>query len=402
MDGAARWRDGLRLDGWPGRAAVALVAAAGLVLAWRIAAGLWAPIGSGNMAFSDAFAHWSYARFAAAHPGPAIYDRAAMAAFQQGLFDGVRQSLPFAYPPPYLFLVLPLAAFGLWQAALLWGAVSVAAFVVAVCAGRWRSLPVLLAVLAPATVLCLGYGQNGLLVAAMLAGGMRLLPARPGWGGVLLAMACVKPQLALLLPVALLAGRQWRAIGAAGATGLALVLGSAAWLGPQAWLEWIGSTREQGAFAAAWIGAFRQPTVTATLAMLGAGRTGALMVQAVVAGVVALGVAWAWRRGPSAAAAGAVLAGALLATPYGFVYDLPVALAAVIGLAAGRARLAWPEAAAMGAALLLPAVLHLTSRFFWTGPVVLMALFVVCLWQAGKSSSCEQKEAKNFTRSLNE
>ena len=50
---------------------------------------------------------------------------------------------------------------------------------------------------------------------------------RQVWAGILLGMATIKPQLGLLLPVALVAARQWRALAAAAATVAALVLLSA-------------------------------------------------------------------------------------------------------------------------------------------------------------------------------
>lgn len=376
------WRAGLRLDSRLARFIAALIIAAGLYLGWRIGVRLWGPIRSGNLVFNDLFAHWSYAGFAVTHPGPAIYDPAAMFAFQSSLFDGRLRVLPYVYPPPYLFLVLPLAAFSLWHAAVLWSLASMAAYLTALFAGRWRTWPVLLAALGPATVICIAYGQNGLLIAALLIGGLRLLPTRPGWAGMLLALACTKPQMAVLLPVALLAGRQWRAIATATATGLALVLASAAWIGPQAWLGWIDAVQDQGAYAATWISAYRQVTVSATLSLLGLDRPAGLLVQAAVAALVALGVVLAWRRGPTLPAGCALLAGTLLATPYGFLYDLPVAAAAAFGLASTRSRLAWPEVAICAATLLLPAILHLTSRFFWTGPATLAALFLLCVLRA--------------------
>ncbi len=174
------WKAGLRLDSRLALAILCLIIAAGLFLGWSIALRLWGPIRSGNLVFNDLFAHWSYAGFAVAHPGPAIYDNEALFAFQRSLFDGRLRALPYAYPPPYLFLVLPLAAFSLWHAAVLWTLASVAAYLAALFAGRWRRWPVLVAALGPATILCIGYGQNGLLIAAMLIGGLRLLPTRPG------------------------------------------------------------------------------------------------------------------------------------------------------------------------------------------------------------------------------
>ena len=51
-------------------------------------------------------------------------------------------------------------------------------------------------------------GQAGFLTAALFVGGMALLPKRPFAGGLLLGLLVVKPQLGLVLPFALLAGRR--------------------------------------------------------------------------------------------------------------------------------------------------------------------------------------------------
>jgi len=64
----------------------------------------------------------------------------------------------------------------------------------------------------PATIWTIGYGQNAFLTAALLGAGTLLLDGRPAVAGVLLGMLCYKPHFALLVPVALLAGRRWLAI----------------------------------------------------------------------------------------------------------------------------------------------------------------------------------------------
>ena len=66
-------------------------------------------------------------------------------------------------------------------------------------------------------------------------------------------LVCTKPHLAILLPVALLAGRQWQAIAAALATGLVLIAASTLWIGPQAWLDWFQAIPGQADSAANWI-----------------------------------------------------------------------------------------------------------------------------------------------------
>lgn len=67
-------------------------------------------------------------------------------------------------------------------------------------------------------------GQNGFLSTAALLGGMSLLARRPFVAGPVLGLLSLKPQLALLLPVALLAGREWRAIAGGIVSFVALTL----------------------------------------------------------------------------------------------------------------------------------------------------------------------------------
>ena len=64
-------------------------------------------------------------------------------------------------------------------------------------------------------------GQAGFLIAALFIGGMALLPKRPLLGGMLLGLMVIKPQLGLVLPFALAAGREWRAFAGRGALGRA-------------------------------------------------------------------------------------------------------------------------------------------------------------------------------------
>ena len=68
---------------------------------------------------------------------------------------------------------------------------------------------------APAVFINAVGGQNGTWTAALFGGGLSLLERRPLLAGGLLGLLIYKPQLALLIPVALLAGRHWRAFAAA-------------------------------------------------------------------------------------------------------------------------------------------------------------------------------------------
>ncbi len=150
---------------------------------------------------------------------------------------------PFIYPPvtlmlavafcwlPYIAsLVAFLAATGALLAAALW---------------RWetdarRRAWLIAGVFAcPATAYTIGSGQLSFLVAASVLAGMAWLDTRPFLAGLAFSLLCLKPQFVPLIPVALLAGRHWRAIAGGFAGGIGLVLASTAMTGVGAWIAWV-------------------------------------------------------------------------------------------------------------------------------------------------------------------
>src|SRR5205807_196242 len=86
-----------------------------------------------------------------------------------------------------------------------------------------------------------GLGQNGFLTAALFGAGTLLIDRRPVAAGLLFGALCYKPQFALLLPLALAAGGQWRAIAAAAASAGAFVLLSLALFGADTWQAWLAT-----------------------------------------------------------------------------------------------------------------------------------------------------------------
>jgi hypothetical protein len=69
---------------------------------------------------------------------------------------------------------------------------------------------------------------------------------------------------------------------------------------------------------------------------------------------VAAAVWRAFRSGPTTAAIAALQFGTLLATPFGFVYDLPIVTLGIAALLAARERISIPQALLAAGALLLP------------------------------------------------
>ena len=154
---------------------------------------------------------------------------------------------PWVYPPSYLLFVLPFgltdlvtsyAVFQIATAALL-----VAVIVAGSGNGRRRAWVVAAgALLCPAAAANAACGQNAFLIAAIVVAGVRLLSTRPLLAGAILGLATIKPQFAIFIPVALIAGRQWRALVAAGASALLLAAASALAFGLGIWIRWVNQT----------------------------------------------------------------------------------------------------------------------------------------------------------------
>ncbi len=365
-------------------------------VAWALLAGLAAwfavhmlasiapPLLAGHWAFNDFFAHWSYARFAQAHPPGEIYDRDALHAFQVALAGGPVAQLPFAYPPLFLLVLWPFGWLGYPQAYALWIGLTLAAWLWASLAGQATGRAAALLILAPATALMACYGQTGFLTAALLVGGMRLLPARPLLAGVLLGLLAIKPQLAVLVPVALAACGAWRAIAAAALTVAAGVLLSGALLGWAMWPDWLAQLPVQAAFAEASINHLRKPTIMANLLLAGVAPAIAHAVQAALA-LAMLPLVWiAYRRGPDPQALAVLIAATFVGAPYAFLYDLTLLTNAALVLLAARPATVWrlADTAIVVLALALPGVLNLTSRFYWLGGVTLLLLLGLTMWRA--------------------
>jgi hypothetical protein len=160
---------------------------------------------------------------------------------QQQLFAQLRPGVVFndgqwfISPPPLAWLAVPLTALGPSPAFYVWFTLSLlalaAAWWLAAPGSGWKRSLWLLAALAWYPVLYgLSLGQPILFVLLAVAGCWKLGEAgKPYLGGVVLAAATLKPQLALVLPAVLLVAGHWRiaagfAIPAAILAGLSIAM----------------------------------------------------------------------------------------------------------------------------------------------------------------------------------
>ena len=166
-----------------------------------------------------------------------IYDIDAFTSLQNVLFaDRLPSEVrfrPFIYPPIWLLMLLPFAGLAVGQAYALF--LSGTAALATVLEGR-HDWPGWLAILvSPAAVWVALTGQNTFFSLALFYGGFRLLDQAPAAAGILLGVLAYKPQLWALVPVALIAARQWRVLAWTLGTALALSLASLAVFGVDLW-----------------------------------------------------------------------------------------------------------------------------------------------------------------------
>ena len=306
--------------------------------------GLWLARGD-SPRFGDFFALWTFGRFALTQPLPGIYDPAGLQAFQHSLDAGFSAAYPFFYPPSFLLLAVPIGWLPLVPAWLIWCCSTALLYIAAALGRRWRHRAAAALLVAPTTLLCIVAGQSGLLTGALMLGGLRLVRGHPWAGGALLGLLVLKPQLGLLIPVALVAAGEWRAVAAAALAAAAAIGLAVLAFGGDIWLVWAQTLAATADLALRHRDEVvrMMPTVAGGLFDLGL-PDGVVRVLQLVAGLAAALVTWrAFRRGVTAEAAAVLTMATFLATPYAYIYDLPMVTGALVLLALTR-RLSLAEA----------------------------------------------------------
>lgn len=250
-----------------------------------------------------------------------------------------RPDIPFYgwhYPPPFLMIASLLARLPYVPALIAWQLSTLMLLLLLIR----RIVPgrdaMLAALGCPVVLICLGHGHNGFLTAALIGGGMLLLDRRPWLAGLLLGCLVYKPQFALLIPPVLIVTGNWRALlGAAVASTALCTLTFALWGWPvwQAFIDSLPLTRhiviEQGS-----TGWEKIQSAFSAIRMWGGPVPLAYAVQTLMTGAAIFAALFASRRGSRAPRGAAVLAAALLSTPYVLDYDFVVLGAAIAFMAA--------------------------------------------------------------------
>ena len=177
-----------------------------------------------------------------------IYDQGLVALDQQRLVPGSREQ-PFISPPTVAWIVAPLAMLPPSTAYVIWAVITFAAFALAMAfsgisrgLGRWVAV---VGALTPWWVMhAVNVGQVVPLVAAGLVIAWRLLrDRRDVLAGIVLSCVLLKPNTAMLVPLALLFATRYRALAAWAATTGLVGLVAIAVLGPHGVTSYVDQMR---------------------------------------------------------------------------------------------------------------------------------------------------------------
>ncbi|MBX9710906.1 MAG: DUF2029 domain-containing protein [Xanthobacteraceae bacterium] len=270
-------------------------------------------------------------------------------------FDGY---FGWHYPPPFLFIAAALAKLPYTAAFAGWVALSFVPYLFVIRALTGHRIGWMLACAFPVALTNAIVGQNGFLTASLIGSTLYLMPKRPVLAGLCLGLLTYKPQYGLLFPLVLIAAGQWRTFAVAAVTGATLA--GLSWLafGTQTWAAFfIWLPRASQAFLSSGFAEFgKMQSVLSLTRFLGGSDRLAWILQWGMTASVMLALIVLWRSRVSYEIKAAALAtGALLATPYLYLYDMvvlaiPMALIVRMGLASGFRN---HELAALGMAVAL-------------------------------------------------
>ncbi len=314
----------------------------------------------GEVRICDFAAFYSAARLSQREGGVAPYDGKKMYAAEK---EFVEPDFPWPlywnYPPPNLVFMSPLSALGYHQALTAFLLFQAGLFFLLVTQTFKHPEACLAMFASPAVITCISYGQNGLLNAFLLCGGLWLVPGYPLTAGFLLGCLLYKPNICVLVPLALLAGRRYRALAAMTVTVLAWMAVSVGMFGMEPWWKFVaGMGRIEGLLQSGRLPLddMFSPYSAAMLA------TGSYTFSKTVQGLGTLTafatVAYAWYKTRGGAVASAVVIFAItLAAPWGGFYDLAMIAIAVgwLGLRQHSRPYGTPEALLLASAWILPA-----------------------------------------------
>jgi hypothetical protein len=320
-----------------------------------------------------------------------------------GSWQGLQMSVPypgFHYPPIFLMMLLPFGALSFGASYALAQLTTFLAMMLALWrrfAGEARRFRLYAAslLLCPASITNIVSGQNVFLIAALYILGFSLLDSQPFLAGIIAGAACFKPQMALLVPVAFIASRNWRALAGMIVSGLVLTLVSGLIFGVGLWEQWLNvmlHPRQDVAYTGIAYGRMWDDSAYTIAKLLGAPEIAANVAQGCVMAVAAGCVFYVYLRRlfSSEMKFSVVMAASVAAAPHVSQYDM-----VLLAYAATSYIVMFAKAGIRPAQFIIPCLAWLLPFFCppirtVTGdavPLVVFALIFVLISRASKAQA---------------
>ena len=283
--------------------------------------------------------------------------------------------LAFFYPPYYLLLCSGLALIPYFPALALWLAATCTLYAAALRAMLPKALREregiwVLFLGYPAVMVNAGFGQNGFLSAALLGGAAAWLDRQPALAGMCLGCLAYKPQLGIVVPLALAVAGRRRCFAAAAATVLVLAAAATWAFGAGIWPAFIADTADA---QHNWMEAYNPLYLRYWITVFGAVRLHdgslalAYALQTAASATAMFMLVRALKRRPAGARSGTAEIAAIAAcipfcSPFMLEYDLVILAVPMVWLLSEGLRDGFRrgEGTALVAAYLAPALFKVT------------------------------------------
>lgn len=208
---------------------------------WSLQPNGFSPV-SQRLPYWDFTNLWAGSLFARLGHVDWLFDVDAYRAGLRALFSPDLPNHEWSYPPSILLFGAPLSWLPIFVAYLVFTFATLLILHFALRPFRFHPLAHMAVLFGPASMVSIGFGQNGNLTASLLVGALVLSDKRPWLAGVLSGLLTIKPQIGVLIPFAFLAAGNWRAIVSAAVTTCLLAAATGLAFGFSVWPDFLTKT----------------------------------------------------------------------------------------------------------------------------------------------------------------
>ncbi len=313
---------------------------------WTFTSGSGLFDGIGRPVGTDFSSFWAAGQLVLSGDASAVYNPDLHFVAQKAVFGpDYKDYYGFFYPPTFLLISAGLGMLPYLWSLFLWqvgGMVLYYSALRQMLPKNWKMAVIILGF--PCVFLALGHGQNSFFTTALFTFGVLNLKRRPVFAGICFGLLAYKPQLALLVPVAVIATSHWRVFIAAGVTAFAFVGLSAAVLGVDCFTAYaeLGATTRSALLENGGPGWHKIQTLFAALRSVGVPVTVSYFAQAILSLLSAVFVWHIWRsKADDLLKISALCVASLLATPFVLDYDLLLLAPALASFACLAVQTGW-------------------------------------------------------------